>query len=324
MDRLLAMQTFVRVVETGSFSAVAREQASTQSAVSKQVAALERHLGAKLLTRTTRTLSLTDDGERYFEDARRLVAEVAEAEGQLRRSEQQLSGWLRVAASVGFGTRVLRPHVHSFLAAHPGVKIDLKLNDGFIDLVEHGIDLAVRIGNLADSSLVARRIGNIGRAVVASRAYVQAATLDKPMPRIPDDLRRHPCIVYTELRSRNVWDFSTPDGSGVAVRVAGPLQTNSSDIVRAAVLDGVGIAYSPTWLFQDLIDTGDVHVLLPGWQTQALPLHLVSPPERRRAAKVRAFGEHLSKALSEAHSDAHSDDAALSVTQHLASRSGQR
>ena len=297
MDRLLAMQTFVRVIETGSFSAVAREQAGTQSGVSKQVAALERHLGTKLLTRTTRTLSLTDDGERYFEDARRLVAEVLEAEGHLRRGERQLSGWLRVAASVGFGTRVLRPHVHSFLSAHPAVRIDLKLHDGFIDLVEHGIDVAVRIGNLADSTLVARRIGSIRRAVVASRAYVQSAAAERPMPQIPEDLKRHPCIVYTELRSRNLWDFSTPDGSAVSVRVEGPLQTNTSEIVRAAVLDGVGIAYSPTWLFQDLIDSGGVEVLLPGWQASPLPLHLVSPPERRHAAKVRAFGEHLSTAL---------------------------
>jgi DNA-binding transcriptional LysR family regulator len=250
-----------------------------------------------LLTRTTRTLALTDDGERYYEDARRLVAEVLEAEGQLRRGEQQLGGWLRVAASVGFGTRVLRPHVHSFLAAHPGVKVDLKLNDGFIDLVEHGIDVAVRIGKLADSTLVARRIGRIRRAVVASRAYVQAATTERPMPVIPEDLKRHPCIVYTELRSRNLWDFSTPDGSNVAVRVEGPLQTNASDIVRAAVLDGVGIAYSPTWLFQDLIDSGEVRILLPAWQTSPLPLHLVSPPERRHAAKVRAFSEHLAGAL---------------------------
>jgi DNA-binding transcriptional LysR family regulator len=297
MDRLLAMQTFVRVVETGSFSAVAREQSSTQSAISKQVAALEKHLGAKLLTRTTRTLALTDDGHRYFEDARRLVAEVTEAEGQLRRGEQQLGGWLRLASSVGFGVRVLRPHVHSFLAAHPGVKVDLKLNDGFIDLVEHGIDVAVRIGNLADSTLVARRIGRIRRAVVASRAYVQAATDRAILPSIPEDLKQHPCIVYTELRSRNLWDFSTPDGSSVSVRVEGPLQTNASDIVRAAVLDGVGIAYSPTWLFQDLIDGGEVQVLLPGWQTSPLPLHLVSPPERRHAAKVQAFSEHLARAL---------------------------
>jgi DNA-binding transcriptional LysR family regulator len=297
MDRLLAMQTFVRVVETGSFSAAAREQASTQSAISKQVAALERHLGAKLLTRTTRQLALTDDGHRYFEDARRLVAEVTEAEGQLRRGEQQLQGWLRLAASVGFGVRVLRPHVHSFLAAHPGVKVDFRLNDGFIDLVEHGIDLAVRIGNLADSTLVARRIGHIRRAVVASRAYVQAAAARGALPSVPEDLKAHPCVVYTELRSRNLWDFSRPDGSSVSVRVEGPLQTNASDIVRGAVLDGVGIAYSPTWLFQDLIDSGQVQVLLSGWQTSPLPLQLVSPPQRRHAAKVRAFSEHLASAL---------------------------
>ncbi|MBV8604922.1 MAG: LysR family transcriptional regulator [Pelomonas sp.] len=297
MDRVLAMHTFVRVVETGSFSAVAREQSTSQSAVSKQVAALERHLGAKLLTRTTRTLSLTEDGERYFENARRLVAEVAEAEGQLRRGEQQLTGWLRLAASVGFGLRVLRPHVHSFLAANPGVRIDLQLNDGFIDLIEHGIDVAVRIGNLADSTLVARRIGSIRRAVVASRAYADAATAQRPMPKIPEDLKDHPCIVYTELRSRNLWDFSTSDGSKVSVRVAGPLQTNSSEILRAAVVDRVGIAYAPTWLFQDLIASGDVQVLMPGWEPSPLPLHLVSPPERRHSAKVRAFSEHLSAAL---------------------------
>ena len=291
------MQTFVRVVETGSFSAVARQQSSTQSAVSKQVASLEKQLGAKLLTRTTRTLSLTDDGERYFEDARRLVAEVGEAEGKLRRGEQQLSGWLRVAASVGFGVRVLMPHVRSFLKAHPAVKVDLKLHDGFIDLIEHGIDVAARIGNLSDSTLVARRIGSIRRAVVASTDYVRAATAKQSMPSIPEDLKQHPCIVYTELRTRNVWEFNTADGSSVSVRVEGRLQTNTSEIVRAAVLDGLGIAYSPTWLFQDLIESGTVQLLLPDWQPTPLPLHAVSPPERRHAAKVRAFSDHLAESF---------------------------
>ena len=163
MDRLTAMQTFVRVVESGSFSAVAREARSTQSGVSKQVAALERALGARLLSRTTRSLALTEEGERYFEQARRLVAEIAEAESSLRQGEQQLTGWLRVAASVGFGRLKLLPLVNAFLAAHPGVKIDMRLNDGFIDLVEQGIDVAVRIGELAESSLVARRIGTSKR-----------------------------------------------------------------------------------------------------------------------------------------------------------------
>ena len=205
-----------------------------------------------------------------------------------------------MAASVGFGVRVLRPHVHSFLAVHPGVKIELKLNDGFIDLVEHGIDVAVRIGHLADSTRVARRIGSIRRAVFASRAYVESATPERPMPQSPEDLKHHPCIVYTEWRSRNVRDFGTPDGSAVSVRVEGRLQTNASEIVRAAVLDGVGIAYSPTWLFQDLVDAGTVNVLLRDWQPEPLPLNLLSPPERRLAAKVRAFGEHVATALAEA------------------------
>ena len=145
MDRLAAMQTFVRVVESGSFSAVARETRSTQSGVSKQVAALERELGAKLLSRTTRSLALTEAGERYFAQARRLVAEIAEAEATLLQGEQQLSGWLRVAASVGYGRLQLMPLVKSFLAAHPKVKMDLRLNDGFIDLIEEGID-PTRVG----------------------------------------------------------------------------------------------------------------------------------------------------------------------------------
>src|SRR5262245_35263350 len=159
MDKLQAMGTFVRVVEAGSFSAVAHERDATQSAVSKQVAALERALGARLLTRTTRSLALTEEGERYFEQARRLVAEIAEAEATLRRGEQRLSGWLRVAASVGYGRLKLMPLVQGFLAQHRDVKIDLRLSDGFVDLVEQGIDVAVRIGELADSSLVARRVG---------------------------------------------------------------------------------------------------------------------------------------------------------------------
>lgn len=297
MDRLLAMQTFVRVVETGSFSAVAREQNATQSTISKQVAALERHLGARLLTRTTRSLALTDDGARYFEDVRRLVAEVAEAEALLRRGEQQLNGWLRVAASVGFGIRVLMPHVRSFLAAHPGVKVDLKLNDGFVDLVEQGIDVAVRIGHLADSSLVARRIGSTQRVLVAGRAYIDALPSERSLPRRPDDLRDHACIVYTELSTGNLWDFTGPDGADVSVRVEGPLQTNSSEVVRSSVLGGLGIAYSPIWLFTDALSHGDVQLVLPEWRTRSLPLHLVSPPQRRQAAKVRAFADHLARWL---------------------------
>jgi DNA-binding transcriptional LysR family regulator len=301
MDRLQAMQTFVRVVESGSFSAVAREAGATQSAVSKQVAALEAALGARLLNRTTRSLALTEEGERYFEQARRLVAEIVEAEASLRRGQQQLSGWLRVAAAVGFGRIKLLPLVRSFLAEHPDVRIDLKLNDGFVDLIEQGIDVAVRVGTLPDSSLVARRIGTSRRLLVAHRDYVRRHARGAKALKHPDDLLHHHCLVYTELQSRNAWTFTAGAGASVApgtecvVRVQGRLQTNSSESIRAAVLTGMGIGYSPDWLFGDELASGDVVTLLPDWQTPALPMQLVSPPQRQHSAKVRAFGEHVAR-----------------------------
>lgn len=297
MDRFLAMQIFVRVVETGGFSAVARERNSTQSAVSKQVAALERHLGARLLTRTTRALALTDDGQRYFEEARRLVGEVGEAEAMLRHGEQQLGGLLRVAAAVGFGLRVLLPHVQSFLALHPKVKIDLKLHDNQIDLVEQGVDIAVRIGHLSDSGLVARRIGVSQAAVVASQRYLDALRADQAKPKTPEDLLQHPCILYTELATKNAWGFTHADGRQVSVNVQGPLQTNSSEVIRAALLSGMGIAYAPQWMVQDELASGEVRELMPDWPANPLPIHLVSPAHRRHAAKVKAFSEHVALAL---------------------------
>lgn len=303
MDRLAAMQTLVRVVESGSFSAVAREIRSTQSAVSKQVAALERELGAKLLSRTTRSLALTEAGERYFMQARRLVAEIAEAESELQRGEQQLSGWLRVAASVGYGRLKLLPLVRSFLAAHPQVKIDLRLNDGFIDLVEEGIDVALRIGDLADSSLVAKRIGTTQRVLLASDTYLHSLPRGLKPPKEPQDLLHHNCIVYSELATQNAWTFtagpgvSAEEGTRVTIRAQGNLQTNSSEVIRASVLSGMGIGYSPTWLFEDELASGELQVLLPDWPAPPLPIHLVSPPQRRNSAKVQAFALHVASDL---------------------------
>lgn len=298
MDRLLAMHTFVRVVEAGSFSAVARELATTQSSVSKQVAALERHLGARLLARTTRSLSLTDEGERYFEATRRLVAEVAEAEAGVRSSRAQLSGWLRVAASVGFGQRVLMPVIRRFIDAHPAVKIDLELSDGFVDLVERGIDAALRIGTLpTDSLLVARRIGTTERAVFAGRTYLASRPRRLRTPKIPADLLHHDCIVYTGLATRNAWTLRTPEGSDVTVRVEPAFQTNSSEGVRAATLAGFGVTYSPHWLLADAVAAGEVVRLLPQWSAPPLPIHLLTTPHRRGAAKVKAFAEHVAEAL---------------------------
>jgi len=301
MDRLQAMQTFVRVAESGSFSAVAREANTTQSAVSKQVAALERVLGVKLLMRTTRSLALTDEGERYFEQVRRLVAEIAEAESTLVSGERKLTGWLRVAASVGFGRLKLMPLVQSFLADHPDVKIDMKLNDGFVDLVEQGIDVAVRIGELSDSNLIARRVGSARRLLVAHRSYIRNLAKGIKPPSHPNDLLQHNCIVYTGLASRNAWSFSAGPGSAEGVgtthtiHVQGSLQTNSSEVVRHAICEGMGIGYSPEWLFESEIASGELQVLLPDWLVPSLPVHLVSPQGRHNSAKVKVFGDHVAR-----------------------------
>lgn len=297
MDRLQTMQTFVRVVETGSFSAVAREQSTTQSAVSKQVAALEKYLGVRLLVRSTRALSPTDEGLQYFEEARRLVGEISEAEAHLRQGERTLSGPLRVATAVGYGLRVLLPHVQSFMQLNPDVQMDIKLDDGYVDLVEQGVDVAVRLGALADSTLIARRVATSQRLLVAGKKYLNKLGKSKPQPRVPQDLLNHDCIIYTGLRTRNNWEFSTADGSSVSVRVHGPMQTNSSEVLRASLLAGSGIGYMPDWTFADLLASGEVVVLMPDWQVPPIPIHLVSPAARKHSAKVRAFNDHIANAL---------------------------
>jgi DNA-binding transcriptional LysR family regulator len=303
MDKVQAMKTFVRVVEAGSFSAVANETDATQSAVSKQVAALERELGARLLIRTTRSLALTEEGARYFEQVRRLVAEIAEAESALRTGEQELTGWLRIAASVGFGRLKLMPLVQSFLTEHRGVKIDLRLSDGFVDLVEQGVDVAVRLGELSDSSLIARRVGTTRRLLVAHRNYLRSQPKQRKAPRVPEDLLHHNCLVYTGVPWRNSWSFTAgpgapePVGTTRVVRVEGNLQTNSSEVMRTSVLTGMGIGYSPTWLFDQELASGEVQHLLPDWEAAAIPIHLVSPRERRHSAKVNAFAEYVAKAM---------------------------
>lgn len=303
MDKLSAMQTFVRVVESGSFSAAADELQTTQSAVSKQVASLERTLGVKLLVRTTRALALNEEGERYFEQARRLVAEIAAAEADLIKGEGQLRGWIRVAASVGYGRLKLMPLVKSFMAANPDVKIDLRLQDGFIDLIEQGIDVSVRIGELADSGLIARRIGTAHRMLLAHRDYLQSLPPAVRAPADPADLEAHNCIVYTGTSSNNIWTFtagagaSETQGNVKSIRVAGHIQTNSSEVQHAAVVTGMGIGYAPTWLFEAELATGEVVRLMPTWDSPQSPIHLVSPPERKHSAKVRAFAEHISASI---------------------------
>jgi len=303
MDKLSAMRTFVRVAEAGSFSAVASETGTTQSAVSKQVAALERELGAKLFSRTTRSISMTQEGEHYFERARRLVSEIEEAEAGLRTAANQISGWIRVAASVGFGRLKLMPIVRAFMAANPQAKVDLRLHDGFVDLIEQGIDVSVRIGELEDSGLLARRVGTSQRLLIAHREYLRHLPKGIRSPAVPDDLRAHNCIVYTGLATPNLWSFAAgpgaqePVGTVRTVRVEGNLQTNSSEVMRVAMNSGMGIGYLPDWLLEQEIKEGSIQRVMPNWDAPRSPIHLVSPPQRRHSTKVKAFGDFVAAHL---------------------------
>ena len=294
MDRLAAMKIFVRVVEAGSFSGAAKQSATTQSAISKQVAALEAHLGVKLLSRSTRAMSLTQEGEAFFPEARRLVGDFEAAEQRLRSGRTRLTGWLRVAASVGYGRLVLMPQLHSFLRMHPELSIDLRLNDGFTDLVEQGIDVAVRLGDLPDSGLVARKVGEWRRVLVAHPSYFAGRSDAGRKLDHPRDLTAHNCIVYTEVASQNVWEFVRPGGEVARVRVAGTLQTNSSEAIRAAALSGLGICHAPDWLLRAELASGEVSDLLPAWRSQANPIHAVYPAHRKNVAKIDAFIAHIS------------------------------
>ena len=289
MDRLEAMRTFVRVVERGSFSAVAKELGATQSAVSKQVAALEARLGAKLLVRSTRAIALTRAGEAFFPDARRLSEEVQAAEAMARANERTLEGALKVAASVAFGASGLMPALRSFLAAHPGLTIDLKLDDAFVDIVAEGIDVAVRIGELADSRLVATKLGENCRLLVASPDYLR---FTKPLAG-PQDLAAHACILYTGQDAPRRWTFEGPGGARATIEVTGNFHSNSSQAVRAAILSGLGIGFVPELLIGDDLKRGALVEPLPSWRGAARPIHALTAAHRQNSAKARAFVEHL-------------------------------
>jgi DNA-binding transcriptional LysR family regulator len=282
MDRFLLMHSFARAVETGSFSAVARELGTGQPNVSRHIAALEQHLGTRLLHRSTRRLSLTPEGERYYAEARRVLDAVAEAESNAR-GEDSPRGLLRVACPTVLGRTHVLPLVTPLLRRFSELDLDLQIGDRFIDLVEEGVDLAIRIGSLKDSALKARRIGTAERVCVASADYLA----HHPAPRTPDELRDHNCIVYTLSASGNNWSFRDSE-----VAVGGRFRVNSPDGARSAVLDGIGIAYTPVWLFEDALLDGRVRALLPGQSGSPGPIHIVYPAKRllpRRAAVFMDF-----------------------------------
>jgi DNA-binding transcriptional LysR family regulator len=282
------MRTYVRVVEAGSFTAVANEQNTTQPTVSRQIAALEEHLGTRLLTRTTRALTLTEDGRVFYEQAVRALEVLAEAEASVGGRRGTPSGLLRLSTPVVFGRLHVVPRLPAFLARYRDVSIDLVMSDTFTDLVEHGIDVAIRVGEITDPGLVAKRIGLVRRITVASPDYLETR---KP-PRTPADLVDHECIVYTRLATGNRWMFESDTGS-ISVEVKGRYRADNSEAVRGGVLGGLGIAVIPEFAFSREIEAGEVRVLLRDFEPKRLPMHAVYPSRRFLSLKVRSIIDHL-------------------------------
>jgi len=289
MDRLTAMGLFVRIVETGSFSAVARETGMNQPTVSKQLSALEQKLKTRLLNRSTRQLSLTEAGSEYYEACKRILDEVREAEGNIGRLQGQLAGQLKVNTSIALGQMYVGPLTLKFQKLHPGLEVDLSLVDRFVDVVEEGIDVAIRVGRLTDSNLVARRLGKTRRVAVATPAYLKK----HGTPKTPQELVNHNCLLYAYLSTGNEWMFQGPDGQEIRVKVAGNFRANNGEAIRQAVLADLGIAVAPEWIALKDLESGTIKAILTNYSPTLMDIHAVYPSGRHLSAKVRAYVEFL-------------------------------
>jgi DNA-binding transcriptional LysR family regulator len=290
IEDLAAMAVFARVVEARGFSAAAARLGRSKSSVSKTVSALENRLGARLLNRTTRRLSLTEAGAAFYERAARILAEAEEAELAVTRLQDEPHGTLRVNAPTNFGERHLAPALADFMARHPALAIDLALDDRFVDVVEEGFDLAIRIAALPGSSLIARRLAPNRRVVCASPAYLERAGT----PEKPSDLRAHNCLGYTYLATGNAWRFAGM-GDPVSVRVSGSLSINNGEALRRAALDGLGLVMLPSFIVGDDLRAGALRAVLHEHTDSPSSVYAVYPHSRHLSAKVRAFVDFLAE-----------------------------
>lgn len=285
MNKLLWMHCFVRAVETGSFSAVARELGIGQPNVSRHIASLEQALGTRLIHRSTRHLVATPDGQRYYTQARQALDVISQAESDVR-GQQNPQGLLRVACAPSIGNEKIIEAMPEFLSRYPDVELELRFSDDYIDLVAQGVDVAIRGGVLKDSALRARRIGTSERVCVASSGYVE----QHGAPGQPADLLRHQCIVYTLMAGGGGWPFK--DGE---VHVAGRLRLNSLEGIRGAVLKGLGIAYLPSWMVAEPLRSGELTVLLADHAAARTPLNAVYSAERLLPQRADVFIEFIAQ-----------------------------
>ena len=282
------MMVFVRVVEAASLSAAARDLNLSVAVVSRRLSRLEERLGVRLANRTTRTLSLTEEGAAFHARCVRILGDIDETEAEVTRGRDTVIGLLRVTSTFAFGRRRLAPLLHEFRQLHPALQIHLDASDSLVNLVESGYDLAIRFGAIADSNLIARQLAPNVRVICAAPAYLER----HGRPASIDELPSHDCIVYGNPPLDH-WRFA--DGS--SVRVKGALSTNDGEMAHAWALAGAGLVLKSTWDVEDDIRAGQLEVVLPGLRLPASPIHAVYPHRRHTAAKVRLCVEFLARRL---------------------------
>lgn len=288
MDILAAFRSFIRITELGSLSAVARETGATQPAISRQLAALEEHLGVRLLQRSTRSLTLTEDGRDLLGHARLVMEAVAETEAAIGQRRGSPAGLVRLGCPSVFGRTYIVPHLGDMLARYPGLSLDLVVSDNVTDLVQEGLDLAIRVGEVTDVSLVARRLGTVSTVPIASAAY-----LDRHgEPAHPSELAAHQCVVFTRSQPPGEWRLTGPEGP-ITVQVSGRFRSNHIESVLAAVMASCGIALLPLWMMREPVRDGLVRPILRDWQSSQLPISAVYPSRRFLAPRTRAVIEFL-------------------------------
>lgn len=292
MDTLDSMRMFVAVTDLGSFTAAGERLGLSKNLISKGVADLESRLGARLLHRTTRSLSLTDAGQRYLGRCKQLLSELEVLEDSVNADETRLRGTLRITVPATFGELYVVPAATEFARLHPDITIDLRLNDRFVDIVSEGFDLGVRIGHLSDSSLVARKLGSTEIWVVGSPNFVAK----NGEPTSPADLHRFNCVRDTNFRAGNAWHF-VMDGAPQDVAVHGPILVNSARSGRDIALCGLALAYCPDYIVRSDVEAGHLKRIMPHVPTLELPIHAIYSNSRHLPARVRAFVTFLGERM---------------------------
>lgn len=295
MDVMHSMAVFRRVVEAESFSAVARETNMSQSTVSKHIASLEERLDTKLLNRSTRSLKLTEAGKEYYHHCIRILNDFQEAEASVGKGKIDPTGTLRISTSAAFGRTCILPYLSEFLSAYPDINIDLIFNDNYIDLVKEGIDLAIRIGPLEDSSLIARKIGSSPRLVVASPEYL----VNHGRPKKPVDLIKHDCLFYTLQKSPDLWYFNSTQEGDESIRVNSRLKASSPDAICDATLEGLGISILGEWYVRKHVREGKLKVILSDYKPTTYDIHAVYPERRFVPQKVKRMIEFLTEKIAQ-------------------------